>query len=87
MAYGSFSGEQNKNFSLVKNLLSMNNLTLDTPFPWAQSSPFIYVQQIIMKSSVHPWKDELRMMDAFRGPIYQVFKLLEVVRNHEDPNR
>lgn len=68
-------------------LITLNNVTFEPPFPWARSDPYIYVQQIILRSSVIPWKDNLILTDAFRGPLYEVFKLLEIVRNHEDENR
>ncbi|EDV98177.1 GH22819 [Drosophila grimshawi] len=51
--------------------------------PWAQSSPALYVQQITLRASVLPWTDEMQLMDAFRAPLYEVFKLLEIVRNHQ----
>ncbi|KAH8367195.1 hypothetical protein KR084_007635 [Drosophila pseudotakahashii] len=52
--------------------------------PWAQSSPaFFYVQQITLRASVLPWTEGMQLMDAFRAPLYEVFKLLEIVRNHQ----
>ncbi|XP_026840843.1 sterol regulatory element-binding protein cleavage-activating protein [Drosophila persimilis] len=52
--------------------------------PWAQSSPALfYVQQITLRASVLPWSDGMQLMDAFRAPLYEVFKLLEIVRNHQ----
>ncbi|TDG49175.1 hypothetical protein AWZ03_004475 [Drosophila navojoa] len=51
--------------------------------PWAQSSPAFYVQQITLRASVLPWADEMQLMDAFRAPLSEVFKLLEIVRNHQ----
>ncbi|XP_034479514.1 sterol regulatory element-binding protein cleavage-activating protein [Drosophila innubila] len=51
--------------------------------PWAQSNPALYVQQITLRVSVLPWSDEMQLMDAFRAPLYEVFKLLEIVRNHQ----
>lgn len=52
--------------------------------PWARlEPPFVYVQQIILRSVVLPWTEELAMTDAFRGPLFEVFKLLEIINNHE----
>ncbi|XP_017074885.1 sterol regulatory element-binding protein cleavage-activating protein [Drosophila eugracilis] len=52
--------------------------------PWAQSSPaFFYVQQVTLRASVLPWSEGMELMDAFRAPLYEVFKLLEIVRNHQ----
>ncbi|EDV38173.1 uncharacterized protein Dana_GF13825, isoform A [Drosophila ananassae] len=52
--------------------------------PWAQTSPaFFYVQQITLRASVLPWTEGMQLMDAFRAPLYEVFKLLEIVRNHQ----
>ncbi|ALC41168.1 SCAP [Drosophila busckii] len=51
--------------------------------PWAPSSPALYVQQITLRASVQPWNDEMQLMDAFRAPLYEVFKLIEIVRNHQ----
>lgn len=53
--------------------------------PWAKNDvPFVYVQQIILRSVVLPWNHkELALTDAFRGPLFEVFKLLEIISNHE----
>lgn len=53
--------------------------------PWARNeAPFVYVQQIILRSVVLPWhQQDLAMTDAFRGPLFEVFKLLEIISNHE----
>ncbi len=67
-----------------------NNLTLtsvDPPFPWARIDPYIYVQQILLKSIVLPWNKKLQLTDAFRGPLFEVFKLLEVINNHENDEK
>lgn len=64
------------------------NASIDQPpFPWANSEPFAYIQQIVFRSSVIPWKKSLLLTDAYRGPLYEIFKLLEIVRNHEDEKR
>lgn len=62
-----------------------NFSTLPSPsLPWAVlNPPFVYVQQIILRSVVLPWNKELLLTDAFRGPLFEVFKLLEIINNHE----
>ncbi|XP_058827958.1 sterol regulatory element-binding protein cleavage-activating protein [Topomyia yanbarensis] len=69
------------------NFFSIYNISLEPPFPWARIDPLLYVQQIIMRSSVVPWEDDLQLTDAFRGPLYEVFKLIEIIRNHEDDSK
>lgn len=66
------------------------NFSFDTtPFSWDRAEPFMYVQQIVFRSQVIPWlgDGQMQLTDAFRGPLHEVFKLLETVRNHEDPQR
>ncbi|CAH0556664.1 unnamed protein product [Brassicogethes aeneus] len=46
--------------------------------------PFCYIQQVVIRVAVLPWEQELTLADAFRAPLYEAFKLLEVVRNYED---
>lgn len=65
-----------------------NNLSstfLPSPsLPWARlEPPFVYVQQIILRSVVLPYSKDLVLTDAFRGPLFEVFKLLEIINNHE----
>ncbi|GLV41628.1 SREBP cleavage activating protein [Carabus blaptoides fortunei] len=45
--------------------------------------PLCYVQQIVLKTAVVPWAPGLLLADAFRAPLYEVFKLLEVVQNYQ----
>lgn len=63
------------------------NFSLPFPspmLPWARlEPPFVYVQQIILRSIVLPWNKDLVLTDAFRGPLFEVFKLLEIINNHE----
>lgn len=73
--------------AVVDNVLHLNNLTFEQPFPWASNDPLVYIQQIVLRTSVIPWKKELQLKDAYRAPLYEVFKLLEIVRNHEDEAR
>ncbi|KAJ8916296.1 hypothetical protein NQ315_016437 [Exocentrus adspersus] len=46
--------------------------------------PFCYVQQVVLRVGVLPWEEDLTLGDAFRAPLYEAFKLLEVVRNYQD---
>uniref|UniRef100_A0A182W1M5 Sterol regulatory element-binding protein cleavage-activating protein n=1 Tax=Anopheles minimus TaxID=112268 RepID=A0A182W1M5_9DIPT len=69
------------------NMFNIYNISVETPFPWARIDPLLYVQQIIMRTSVVPWEDDLLLTDAFRGPLYEVFKLVEIIRNHEDQSK
>ncbi|CAG9814063.1 unnamed protein product [Phaedon cochleariae] len=46
--------------------------------------PFCYVQQVVVRVGVMPWEQDLTLGDAFRAPLYEAFKLLEVVRNYQD---
>ncbi|CAG4961993.1 unnamed protein product [Parnassius apollo] len=62
----------------------IHNETQKLPYIWAKDKPLFYVHQIIMKIGVSPWNTNLRMWDAFRGPLQEVFRLLETIRNHED---
>lgn len=53
---------------------------------WFYGPPKLYVQQIIMKSTVGPWNDHLLLMDAFRGPLAESFKLAEIIHNYQHNN-
>lgn len=44
-----------------------------------------YVQQVVLRVGVIPWTEELTLMDAFRGPLYEVFNLLEIIQNYQHP--
>ncbi|XP_076236809.1 SREBP cleavage activating protein isoform X2 [Calliopsis andreniformis] len=44
-----------------------------------------YVQQVALRVGVIPWTEELTLMDAFRGPLYEVFNLLEIIQNYQHP--
>ncbi|KAG5891075.1 hypothetical protein JTB14_005711 [Gonioctena quinquepunctata] len=46
--------------------------------------PFCYIQQVVLRVGVLPWEPDLNIGDAFRAPLYEAFKLLDVVRNHQD---
>lgn len=82
--------DTNHLYRLYTNLTSTTSsmLIADPPFPWAHRiDPYIYVQQILLKSVVLPWHKKLQLTDAFRGPLFEVFKLLEIINNHEDANK
>ncbi|RWS16320.1 Sterol regulatory element-binding protein cleavage-activating protein-like protein [Dinothrombium tinctorium] len=50
---------------------------------WYQNAaPFAFVQQIIVKSAVIPWKSNLILVDAIRAPLAEVFPLVEFLSNH-----
>lgn len=57
------------------------------PPVWFNSAPVCYVQQIVLKTTVSPWNEQLVLTDAFRGPLSEVFTLLETIRNYELENR
>ncbi|CAG9769082.1 unnamed protein product [Ceutorhynchus assimilis] len=48
--------------------------------------PYCYVQQVILKVAVLPWEADLTLGDAFRAPLYESFKVLDIVRNYQDRN-
>ncbi|RZC39326.1 sterol regulatory element-binding protein cleavage-activating protein [Asbolus verrucosus] len=50
----------------------------------ASAQPFCYIQQVVLKAAVLPWGPELHLGDAFRAPLYEAFKLLDIVRNYQD---
>ena len=53
------------------------------PSRWRTQDPAFYIQQIVIRSSVHPWTRDLGLMDAFRGPLGEIFKVYnEVVSFH-----
>ncbi|ENN74406.1 hypothetical protein YQE_08991, partial [Dendroctonus ponderosae] len=47
-------------------------------------APFCYIQQVVLKVAVLPWDADLRLGDGFRAPLYESFKLLDIVRNYQD---
>lgn len=40
-----------------------------------------------MRSIVTPWEDNLAPSDAFRGPLAESFKLIEIIRNYQLNNK
>lgn len=53
----------------------------------SKEPPLCYVQQIVLRTAVIPWDTNLRLGDAFRAPLYEAFKLLDIVRNFQDTQR
>lgn len=49
------------------------------------NGPAFYIQQVALRVGVIPWKNDLALSDAFRGPLYEVFNLLEIIQNYQDP--
>lgn len=45
------------------------------PTRWGTQQPSFFVQQIVIRSSVIPWTSALGLMDAFRGPLSEVFRI------------
>lgn len=43
--------------------------------------------KVIVKSTVAPWSENLILTDAFRGPLAESFKLVELVHNYQHSNR
>lgn len=79
------SENNNDNINNINSLFTINNFTFDSPpFPWARSEPYIYVQQIILRSTIAPWDENMILTDAFRAPLYEAFNLVEFIRNHEE---
>lgn len=85
-------GSSSQEFSTpVQNFASVNiNGDVDG-FPdqgprWFQGPPIGFVQQIVIKSIVTPWKQGLILTDAFRGPLAEGFHVLEMIRNHHTDN-
>lgn len=48
-------------------------------------SSLLYVQQVSLRVGVVPWAEDLALSDAFRAPLYEVFNLLEIIQNYQDP--
>lgn len=40
-----------------------------------------------MRSMVTPWLDNLVLSDAFRGPLAESFKLVDIIRNYQLDNK
>ncbi|XP_068001888.1 sterol regulatory element-binding protein cleavage-activating protein [Melanerpes formicivorus] len=49
---------------------------------WYVGAPVAYIQQILVKAAVSPWRQSLLAVDVFRSPLSRVFQLVEEIRNH-----
>ncbi|KAJ8666955.1 hypothetical protein QAD02_008617 [Eretmocerus hayati] len=47
-------------------------------------TPALYIQQVALRTGVVPWAEDLSLSDAFRGPLYEIFNLLEIIQNYQD---
>ncbi|XP_059471097.1 sterol regulatory element-binding protein cleavage-activating protein isoform X2 [Neocloeon triangulifer] len=56
----------------------------DVPPRWFSNSPLCYVQQVVVKSAVVPWSNELILTDAFRAPLEGVFHIIEAIQNYQN---
>ena len=56
------------------------------PKRWRARHPSFYVQQVIIRSSVNPWTSELALMDAFRGPLAEIFAVHSEVVGFHSPS-
>lgn len=51
---------------------------------WFSGPPVAFIQQIIVRAAVDPWSTtELQILDAFRSPLHETFRISELVSNHE----
>lgn len=78
-----------KNYKIpfsVPNSGESNTISGDGWPRWYKDSPAVFVQQILIKSSVLPWSDNLILTDAFRGPLAESFHFLEVLKNIKPSN-
>lgn len=63
------------------------NFTIPDNLTVFSGLPYLYIQQIVLKTGVSPWLKDMTVHDAFRAPLHQVFPLLETVRNYQLENR
>ena len=47
-------------------------------------SPALFVQQVVLRTAIMPWAEDLSLTDAYRGPLYEIFNLLETIQNYQD---
>lgn len=50
-------------------------------------SPALFVQQVVLRTAVVPWAEDLSLSDAFRGPLFEIFNLLEIIQNYQDTEK
>ncbi|ODM95859.1 Sterol regulatory element-binding protein cleavage-activating protein [Orchesella cincta] len=46
---------------------------------WYKGPPIAYIQQVIVKSAVVPWTENLVLTDAYRGPLAEVFSIVQSI--------
>ncbi|GLH11360.1 F-box/WD repeat-containing protein 7 [Gryllus bimaculatus] len=72
---------------LLGNLTVQGSNVSDKTSPqWFVGPPMVYIQQVIVKTAVCPWTKDMMLTDAFRAPLSEVFKLLEVIQNYQHEN-
>lgn len=71
----------------IQTITDSHNFTVSNNLTVFSGRPAIYIQQVVLKTGVSPWLKELIVSDAFRAPLYQVFPLLETIRNFQPENR
>lgn len=54
-----------------------------TAQPGNNNNASLYIQQVMLRTGVVPWAEDLTLMDAFRGPLYEIFNLLEIIQNFQ----
>ncbi|KAL0277128.1 UNVERIFIED_CONTAM: hypothetical protein PYX00_004516 [Menopon gallinae] len=62
------------------------NSEIPDNFTAFSGKPYVYIQQIVLKTGVLPWLNSMTVHDAFRAPLYQTFPLLETIRNFQIKN-
>ncbi|KAK6639923.1 hypothetical protein RUM43_008200 [Polyplax serrata] len=70
----------------IQTITDSHNFTVSNNLTVFSGRPAIYIQQVVLKTGVSPWLKELIVSDAFRAPLYQVFPLLETIRNFQPEN-
>ncbi|XP_049801846.1 sterol regulatory element-binding protein cleavage-activating protein [Schistocerca nitens] len=77
----------NKTFisSNVQAPLSSSQQNSELP-RWFSGTPLLYVHQVIVRSAVCPWADDLVLADGFRAPLGEAFRLLDAVRDYHHEN-
>lgn len=49
--------------------------------------PTAFIQQVIVKSAITPWSNELLLTDAFRGPLAEVFHIVDLMKQFQLDNK
>lgn len=50
---------------------------------WYKGPPIAYIQQVIVKSAVVPWSKTLVLTDAYRGPLAEVFSIVDAITSEK----